>query len=68
MNGAESAGRWSGEAIVGAGPAETAGHPAVDAAVRAMANAADLPLPDQIAQYEAAHGTLRDTLATIDDA
>ncbi|MDO3704320.1 hypothetical protein Q3W71_21900 [Micromonospora sp. C28SCA-DRY-2] len=43
-------------------------HPAVDAAVQAMANAAGLPPADQIAQYEAAYETLRETLATIDQA
>ncbi|WP_433394098.1 hypothetical protein [Micromonospora sp. KLBMP9576] len=43
-------------------------HPAVDAAVRAMANAATLAPADQIAQYEAAYATLRETLATIDQA
>ncbi|GGK36919.1 hypothetical protein GCM10010124_31950 [Pilimelia terevasa] len=48
--------------------AEPTGHPAVDAAVQAMANAAPLPLPAQIAQYEAAHRTLGETLATIDEA
>ncbi|MFY1671640.1 hypothetical protein ACN27G_16950 [Plantactinospora sp. WMMB334] len=46
--------------------AGNSGHPAVDAALQAMANAADLPPADQIAQYEAAHQTLRETLATID--
>lgn len=44
------------------------GHPAVDAALHAIANAADLPPADQIAQYEAAHHTLQETLATIDQA
>ncbi|GIJ29679.1 hypothetical protein Vqi01_48410 [Micromonospora qiuiae] len=44
------------------------GHPAVDAAVQAMANAATLAPADQIAQYEAAYQTLRETLATIDQA
>ncbi|MEV7231641.1 hypothetical protein AB0M79_32215 [Polymorphospora sp. NPDC051019] len=48
-----------------AGPGGS-GHPAVDAAIQAMANAADLPPADQIAQYEAAHRTLQETLATID--
>ncbi|TDB76979.1 hypothetical protein [Micromonospora sp. KC721] len=43
-------------------------HPAVDAAVQAMTNAAGLPPADQIAQYEAAYQTLRETLATIDQA
>ncbi|SIN44113.1 hypothetical protein [Micromonospora cremea] len=45
---------------------DEARHPAVDAAVRAMANAATLAPVDQIAQYEAAYETLRETLATID--
>ncbi|MEU7614294.1 hypothetical protein [Micromonospora sp. NPDC049204] len=45
---------------------DEARHPAVDAAVRAMANAATLAPADQIAQYEAAYETLRETLATID--
>ncbi|WP_329109441.1 hypothetical protein OG792_11840 [Micromonospora sp. NBC_01699] len=51
-------------------PAATdgSGHPAVDAALHAIANAADLPPADQIAQYEAAHHTLQETLATIDQA
>ncbi|HEY3010495.1 MAG TPA: hypothetical protein VGJ63_20860 [Micromonosporaceae bacterium] len=44
------------------------GHPAVDAAVRALADAADLPPIDQIAEYEAANRTLQETLASIDDA
>ncbi|MBB4956636.1 hypothetical protein FHR38_000369 [Micromonospora polyrhachis] len=42
------------------------GHPAVDAAIQALVNAANLSPADQIAQYEAAHQTLRETLATID--
>ncbi|MFG1885582.1 hypothetical protein [Micromonospora sp. NPDC049102] len=45
---------------------DAAGHPAVDAAVRAMDNAAALAPADQIAQYQAAYETLRETLATID--
>ncbi|MFI9643362.1 hypothetical protein ACIG87_25475 [Micromonospora sp. NPDC051925] len=47
---------------------DDARHPAVDAAVRAMANAEGLSPADQIAQYEAAYQTLRETLATIDQA
>ncbi|MEW2445400.1 hypothetical protein [Micromonospora marina] len=43
-------------------------HPAVDAAVLGMANAEALAPADQIAQYEAAYETLRETLATIDQA
>jgi hypothetical protein len=44
------------------------GHPAVDAAIRSMTNAADLSPADQIAEYEAAYRTMRETLATIDQA
>ncbi len=36
--------------------------------MRAIANAATLGPADQIAQYEAAYQTLRETLATIDQA
>jgi hypothetical protein len=44
------------------------GHRAVDAALRSLENAAGLPVGEQIAAYEAAHRTLRETLSTIDDA
>jgi hypothetical protein len=44
------------------------GHRAVDAALRSLENAADLPEAERIAAYEAAHRTLRETLSTIDDA
>jgi hypothetical protein len=44
------------------------GHAAVDAAVQAVEAAADLPPADQIEAYEAAHQTLQETLATIDQA
>jgi hypothetical protein len=44
------------------------GHRAVDAALRSLDNAAGLPVGEQIAAYEAAHRTLRETLSTIDDA
>ncbi len=54
--------RWSGD------EADEGRHPAVDAAVQAMANAAALAPADQIPQYEAAYQTLRETLATIDQA
>ncbi|MEH0846073.1 hypothetical protein V6U81_27205 [Micromonospora sp. CPCC 205711] len=47
---------------------DDAHHPAVDAAVQAMINAEGLPPADQIAQYEAAYQTLRETLATIDQS
>lgn len=52
----------------GTGAAGGSGHPAVDAVLQALANAADLPPADQIAAYEAAHRALRETLATIDQA
>jgi hypothetical protein len=42
------------------------GHPAVDAVLRSLANAAQLPPAEQIAAYEAAHQVLRETLASID--
>ncbi|WP_155371632.1 hypothetical protein [Catellatospora vulcania] len=42
------------------------GHHAVDAAVRAVANAAELPLAEQLAAYEAAHKTLREVLTAIE--
>lgn len=42
------------------------GHPAVDAVLMSLANAAPLAPADQIAEYEAAHRVLQETLATID--
>ncbi|MCP2328633.1 hypothetical protein HDA40_007140 [Hamadaea flava] len=51
----------------GGAPGAT-GHRAVDAALRSLQNAAELPVGEQIAAYEAAHRTLRETLSTIDDA
>lgn len=42
------------------------GHPAVDAVLQGLANAAQLPPAEQIAEYEAAHQTLQETLAGID--
>lgn len=56
---------------VGSAPVVEVGearHPAVDAAVQAMINAEGLSPADQIAQYEAAYETLRETLASIDQA
>ncbi|GHJ48482.1 hypothetical protein Cs7R123_58240 [Catellatospora sp. TT07R-123] len=44
------------------------GHHAVDAAVRGVANAAELPLSEQLEAYEAAHRTLREVLTAIDAA
>jgi hypothetical protein len=42
------------------------GHPAVDAVLMSLANAAQLAPADQIAEYEAAHRVLLETLASID--
>lgn len=50
------------------GPVSRSGHPAVDAALQGIANAAALTPADQIAQYDAAHRVLRETLATIDQS
>ncbi|HEX5542103.1 MAG TPA: hypothetical protein VFX60_11170 [Micromonospora sp.] len=52
----------------GADPGDGSGHPGVDAVMDAINNAANLPPADQVAQYEAAHHTLREILATIDQA
>jgi hypothetical protein len=46
--------------------APSTGHPAVDAVLRSLANAVQLAPADQIAEYEAAHQVLRETLASID--
>lgn len=43
------------------------GHSAVDAALRAVAVAGSAAPVDQIPAYQAAHRTLRDTLASIDE-
>jgi hypothetical protein len=45
---------------------EETGHPAVDAALRSLANAAQLAPGEQIDAYEAAHQVLQETLASID--
>lgn len=42
------------------------GHPAVDAALRSLANASGLAPAEQIAAYEDAHRLLQETLASID--
>ncbi len=44
------------------------GHPAVDAVLGSLANAAQLAPADQVAEYEAAHRVLQETLAGIDRA
>ncbi|AGL19329.1 hypothetical protein L083_5819 [Actinoplanes sp. N902-109] len=45
---------------------ESTGHPAVDAVLQALANAATLAPGDQLAEFEAAHQVLQETLASID--
>ncbi|HWS35497.1 MAG TPA: hypothetical protein VN408_22500 [Actinoplanes sp.] len=57
-----------GSIDVGAGPrdGEGSGHPAVDAVLRSLANAARLAPAEQIAEFEAAHQVLQETLAGID--
>ena len=45
---------------------EGTGHPAVDAALRSLDDAAHLAPGEQIAAYEAAHQVLQETLASID--
>ncbi|WP_433790942.1 hypothetical protein [Actinoplanes sp. CA-252034] len=45
---------------------EDTGHPAVDAVLRSLANAARLAPAEQIAEFEAAHQVLQETLAGID--
>jgi NADPH-dependent curcumin reductase CurA len=45
---------------------ESTGHPAVDAVLRSLANAARLAPAEQIAEYEAAHRVLQETLSSID--
>ena len=47
-------------------PVTETGHPAVDAVLRSLENAARLAPAAQIAEYEAAHQVLQETLASID--
>jgi hypothetical protein len=47
--------------------AEPTGHPAVDAALRALAEVAGDPPADQLPAYQAAHRSLREALASIDE-
>lgn len=42
------------------------GHPTVDAVLRSLENAARLAPTEQIAEFEAAHQVLQETLASID--
>jgi hypothetical protein len=57
---ASDGGPGSGEVVT-----ET-GHPAVDAVLRSLENASRLAPGAQIAEYEAAHQVLQETLASID--
>jgi hypothetical protein len=45
---------------------ESTGHRAVDEVLRSLANAAPLAPAEQIAEFEAAHRVLQETLAGID--
>ncbi|GAA0547990.1 hypothetical protein GCM10010172_32340 [Paractinoplanes ferrugineus] len=45
---------------------EETGHPAVDAVLRSLANAAQLAPGEQIAAYEAAHQVFQETLSSIE--
>jgi hypothetical protein len=44
------------------------GHPAVDASLRALAEVTDASPAEQLPAYQAAHRTLREILASIDEA
>lgn len=54
-------------APAGADQEVSTGHPAVDAALRAVAQVAQAPPADQIPAFQAAHRTLQETLASIDE-
>lgn len=43
------------------------GHPRLDAALDALERTSGLPPAEQIAEYDEAHRTLQETLATIDE-
>jgi hypothetical protein len=46
---------------------EATGSERVDEAIAALDRAAGLPVEEQIEEYEAAHRTLQETLASIDE-
>lgn len=48
-------------------PEPAIGHPAVDAALRTLAEVTDAPVAEQLPAYQAAHRTLREVLASIDE-
>ncbi|ASW57621.1 hypothetical protein CIK06_11885 [Plantactinospora sp. KBS50] len=66
--GAPESGRvpFAGDVSASGGEGGQPRHPAVDAALQGIANAAELSPADQIAQYEAALHVLQETLAGID--
>jgi hypothetical protein len=50
------------------GGAPVTGHPTIDASLHALAQVADAAPVEQLPAYQAAHRTLRETLASIDEA
>jgi hypothetical protein len=52
----------------GAEPEPVIGHPAVDAALRTLAGVTDANPAEQLPAYQIAHRTLREALASIDEA
>jgi hypothetical protein len=50
------------------GGAPATGHPTIDASLHALAQVADAAPVEQLPVYQAAHRTLRETLASIDEA
>jgi hypothetical protein len=50
------------------GGAPVTGHPTIDASLQALAQAADAAPVEQLPAYQAAHRTLRETLASIDES
>jgi hypothetical protein len=51
----------------GATPPPPTGHPSVDAVLRGITQVAGQPAGDQIPAFQAAHRTLQETLASIDE-
>lgn len=50
------------------GAAAGTGDPHIDAAMARLGGLGGLPAVERVAEYEAVHRTLQDTLATVDDA
>lgn len=57
----------AGPEAEGLGAEQATGHERVDAAIGALDRSVDLPPREQIAEYEAAHRSLQETLASIDE-